>query len=80
MYEICLKLTFRTPGQHQWRRSAVFIVNIEQISPAIPENTCLFLKTGNDLMHIIPPPSPQKQQQQQQTNENRLSPKIEFQD
>ena len=28
---ICLKLTIKTPGRLQWRRSAVFIVNFEHI-------------------------------------------------
>ena len=30
--EICSKLTIKTPEQHQWRRSFVFIVNFEHIS------------------------------------------------
>ena len=29
--EICLKLTIKIPERHQWRRSGVFIVNLEQI-------------------------------------------------
>ena len=29
--EMCLKLTTKTPEQHQWHRSDAFIVNIEQI-------------------------------------------------
>ena len=28
----CSKLTIKTPGRHHWRRSAVFIINFEQIS------------------------------------------------
>ena len=32
MCEICSKLTIETPEQHHWRRSGVFIVNLEQIS------------------------------------------------
>ena len=31
MCEIHSKLKMKTPGQHQWRRSGVFIVNFEQI-------------------------------------------------
>ena len=30
--KICSKITIRTPEQHQWRRSGVFIVNFEYIS------------------------------------------------
>ena len=33
MYEICSKLTIKTTERGQWRRSVVFIVNFEQISP-----------------------------------------------
>ena len=29
--EICSVLTIKTPGQHQWRHSTVFIVNFEHI-------------------------------------------------
>ena len=35
MYEICLKLTIKTPERHNWRRSDVFIANFEQISSII---------------------------------------------
>ena len=31
-YEICSKLTIKTPERRQWRRSGVFIVNFEKIS------------------------------------------------
>ena len=31
-WEICSKLTIKTPEQRQWRRSGVFIVNFEHIS------------------------------------------------
>ena len=31
-YEICSKLTIKTPEQRQWRRSGVFVVNFEHIS------------------------------------------------
>ena len=31
-YEICSKLTIKTPERRQWRRSGVFIVNFEHIS------------------------------------------------
>ena len=31
-YEICSKLTIKTPERHQWRRSGVFIVNFQNIS------------------------------------------------
>ena len=31
MSEICLKLTIKTPEQPHWRRSGIFIVNIEHI-------------------------------------------------
>ena len=31
MCEICSKLTLKTPGGRQWRRSGVFSVNFEQI-------------------------------------------------
>ena len=31
-YEICSKLTLKTPERHYWRRSGVFIVNAERIS------------------------------------------------
>ena len=31
-YEICSKLTIKTPERRQWRRSGVFIVNFERIS------------------------------------------------
>ena len=31
MFEICLKLTIKTPERRQWRRYGVFIVNFEQI-------------------------------------------------
>ena len=30
-YEICLKLTIKTPERHQWHRSGVFAVNFEHI-------------------------------------------------
>ena len=30
-YEICLKLTTKTPYRHQWYRSRVLVVNFEQI-------------------------------------------------
>ena len=30
-YEICSKLTVRTPVRHQWGHSGVFIVNFEHI-------------------------------------------------
>ena len=30
--EICLKLPIKEPKRHQWRRSAIFIVNFEHIS------------------------------------------------
>ena len=32
MCEVCSKLIKKTPEQHQWRRSGVFIVNFEYIS------------------------------------------------
>ena len=32
MFMICSKLTKKTPEQHHWRRSGLFIVNFEQIS------------------------------------------------
>ena len=32
MYEICSKLTIRTPEENHWHRSGVFTVNSEQIS------------------------------------------------
>ena len=32
MFEICSKLTIKTPERHQWRCLGVFIVNFEQIS------------------------------------------------
>ena len=31
MCEIFSKLTIKTPERYQWRRSGVFIVNVEQI-------------------------------------------------
>ena len=31
-FEICSKLTKKTPERRQWRRSGVFIVNFEHIS------------------------------------------------
>ena len=31
--QICSKLTIKTPDRLQWRRSGVFIVNFEHISP-----------------------------------------------
>ena len=31
-YEICSKLTIKTPEQRQWRRSGVSVVNFEHIS------------------------------------------------
>ena len=31
-YEICSKLTIKTPERRQWRRSVVFIVNFKRIS------------------------------------------------
>ena len=31
-YEICSKLTIKTAGRRQWRRSGVFVVNFEHIS------------------------------------------------
>ena len=31
-YEICLKLTIKTPERRQWRCSGVFVVNFENIS------------------------------------------------
>ena len=31
-YEVCSKLTIKTPHRRQWRRSGVFIVNFEHIS------------------------------------------------
>ena len=31
-YEICSKLTIKTPDRRQWRRSGIFIVNFEHIS------------------------------------------------
>ena len=34
-YEICSKLTIKTPYWSQWRRSGVFIVNFEHISDHI---------------------------------------------
>ena len=32
MFEICSKLTIKTPERRYWRRSGVFIVNFEHIS------------------------------------------------
>ena len=32
MCKICSKLTIKTPGQRQWHRSSVSIVNFEKIS------------------------------------------------
>ena len=29
---MCSKLTIKTPEQHHWRRSGIFIVNFEHIS------------------------------------------------
>ena len=34
-YEICSKLTIKTPERRQWRRSGVFIVNFEHISQIV---------------------------------------------
>ena len=31
-YEICSKLTTKTPEPRQWRRSGIFIVNFEQVN------------------------------------------------
>ena len=31
-YEICSKLTMKTPERHHWGRSGIFIVNFEHIS------------------------------------------------
>ena len=33
---MCSKLTIKAPERHQWRRSGVFIVNIEHISHPVP--------------------------------------------
>ena len=33
--EICSKITIKTPEQRQWRRSGVFMVNFEHISPLV---------------------------------------------
>ena len=33
--EISSKLTITTPERHQWRRSGIFIVNFEHISPLV---------------------------------------------
>ena len=33
--EICSKLTTKTPERRQWRRSGVFIVNLERISQLV---------------------------------------------
>ena len=33
--EICAKLTIKTPERLHWRRSSVFIVNFEHISPLL---------------------------------------------
>ena len=34
--EICSKITRKTPKRRHWRRSGVFIVNSEHISPLVP--------------------------------------------
>ena len=31
-WKICSKLTLKTPRQHPWRRSCLFVVNVDQIS------------------------------------------------
>ena len=31
--EICSKLTIKIPERRQWRRSGIFVVNFEHISP-----------------------------------------------
>ena len=34
--ELCSKLTIKTPQRRHWRRSGVYIVNFEYISPPCP--------------------------------------------
>ena len=42
-YEICSKLTIKTPERRHWRRSGVFIVNFEHISHLVPVFSSLTL-------------------------------------
>ena len=47
-YEICSKLTIKTPKRRQRRRSGAFIVNFEHISQLVLVSLLLTLKRSAD--------------------------------
>ena len=52
-YEICSKLTIKTPERRHWRHSGVFIVNLTYFTPCSSVSIVNFERVTADWVHSV---------------------------